>query len=368
VLLSTLGVAIGIAAMLAVVGISGSSRAELDRALDRLGTNMLTVMPGESLSGEPAPLPAEAVSMVGRIAPVTSATATARIRAAVYRNDHVPSGQTGSIEVLAARTDLLPTVGGRVAQGRWFNAATAEFPAVVLGATTARRLGIRTAGPRVWLGGMWFSVAGILHPVPLAPELDTAALVGWRCAARFLGFDGHPGTVYTRSVDSQVEAVRAVLASTVSPGSPHEVRVSRPSDALAARRAAGFALTAQMLGLGVVALLIGGIGVANTMVISVLERRAEIGLRRSLGATRGQIRLQFLTESLLLSLLGGAAGTVLGIAATAGYTYLQRWPTVVPVWAVAAGIGATAVIGTLAGLYPAVRAARLAPAEAVSAP
>ncbi|MFK3983526.1 ABC transporter permease [Micromonospora sp. NPDC050397] len=368
VFLSTLGIAIGIAAMLAMVGISSSSRAELDRTLDRLGTNLLTVTPGKTIAGQDAPLPVESVSMVRRIGPVTAASATGVVDASVYRNEYIPSGQTGSIAVLAAQPDLLSTVGGRVARGAWFNPATASHPAVVLGATAANRLGVRIAGPRVWLGGTWFGVVGVLDPVPLAPELDTAALVGWSSAERYLGFDSHPTMIYTRSLDSRVEAVRAVLGATANPGAAHEVRVSRPSDALAARRAAGHTLGAQLIGLGVIALLVGGIGVANTMVISVLERRTEVGLRRSMGATRGQIRNQFLMESLLLSLLGGVAGTLLGIAATAGYAHLRDWPTLVPAWATAGGIGATVLIGTLAGLYPAIRAARLAPTEALATP
>ena len=368
VVLSVLGIAIGIAAMLAVVGIAASGRAEVDRALREMGTNLLTVTPGKTISGAPAPLPVESVAMVRRIGPVTAASATGSVAGAVYRNEFIPTGQTGSIEVLAAQPDLLTTVGGRVARGTWLNDATARMPAVVLGRTAADRLGVRVAGPRVWLHGMWFGVAGVLEAVPLAAELDTAVLVGWPAAQKYLGFDGHPTRIYTRSVEAQVEAVRAVLPRTTNPGTPYEVTVSRPSDALAAQRATGATLGAQLIGLGAVALLVGGIGVANTMVISVLERRSEIGLRRALGAARGQIRLQFLVESLLLALLGGVAGTVLGILTTGGYAALRHWPTVVPGWIIGGGVLATAVIGTLAGLYPAVRAARLAPTEALSSP
>lgn len=241
---------------------------------------------------------------------------------------------------------------------------------MVLGSATARRLGIPAAGSniQVYLGGQWFTVVGILNPVPLAPELDSAALIGWPAAQSYLDFDGHPTTIYTRTADSAVEAVRAVLAATAKPQAPSEVKVSRPSDALAARQATNRAFTGLLLGLGAVALLVGGVGVANTMVISVLERRPEIGLRRALGATRGQIRLQFLAESLLLSTLGGIGGIVIGIAVTTLYATTQSWPTVVPVWAMAGGITATLLIGAIAGLYPAIRAARLAPTDALGAP
>jgi putative ABC transport system permease protein len=362
--LSALGIAIGIAAMTAVVGISASSQADLDRALAALGTNMLTVAPGQTMFGKDADLPDESVSMIRRIGPVLSATATGSVDGAhVYRTDRIPAGQTGGLSVLAAELDLLTTVGAVVTDGTWLNAATARYPAVVLGADAARRLG---NPPTVFVQGRYWTVVGVLAAVPLAPELNSAALVGWSAAAAYLGFDGHPTTVYARAVEAQVEAVRGVLAPTANPQQPNEVRVSRPSDALAAKRTAGATFTALLLGLGAVALLVGGIGVANTMVISVLERRSEIGLRRSLGATRGQVRTQFVTESLLLSLLGGVAGVLLGYLVTGLYSMTQGWPTTMPLWVMAGGVVATVVIGAVAGLYPAVRAARMAPTEALA--
>jgi putative ABC transport system permease protein len=369
VVLSALGIAIGIAAMVAVVGISTSSRAELNRLLDALGTNLLTVGPGSTLFGDAATLPDEAVAMVGRIGPVESVSATGKIAAAkVYRSDVIPEAQSGGIATLAARTDLPDVVGATVASGTWLNDATAQYPAVVLGAKAAERLGIGAARPdmQIWLGGQWATVVGTLNPAPLAPELDLAALVGWQAGQRYLGFDGSPTTVYTRTHPDMVELVRGVLAATANPAQPNEVEVSRPSDALAAQAAADVTFTGLLLGLGAVALLVGGIGVANTMVISVLERRAEVGLRRSLGATRGQIRVQFLAEALLLSALGGGSGVLLGTAVTAVYASLQGWPTVVPAWVMGGGIAATVVIGALAGLNPAIRAARLAPTEALA--
>jgi putative ABC transport system permease protein len=374
VFLSALGIAIGIAAMTAVVGISSSSRAELDRQLDALGTNLLTVAPGSDMFGGDATLPDESVGMIARIGPVTEVAATGKVSGAhVYRSDHIPAAQTGAISVQAAHLDLPRTVGASLAGGIWLNDATARYPAVVLGAAAARRLGVDTAdlgaqGIQVYLDRRWFTVVGVLQPVPLAPELDATALVGWAAAETYLGFDGHPTTVYTRSQDEQVEAVRSVLAATANPQNPNEVKVSRPSDALAARQATDKTFTGLLLGLGAVALLVGGVGVANTMVISVLERRAEIGLRRALGATRGQVLLQFLAESLLLSALGGVGGVFLGVSVTSVYALTRDWPAVVPPWATGGGVVATLVIGAVAGLYPAVRAARLAPTEALATP
>ncbi|MQY16054.1 Macrolide export ATP-binding/permease protein MacB [Streptomyces sp. RB5] len=369
VFLSALGIAIGVAAMIAVVGISGSGRAEIDRRLDRLGTNLLRVAPGQEAGGKQTALPDEAIPMIRRVGPVERVAAIGVVDdARVYRNEHIPQGRTSSLQIAAADPTLLPAVGAELADGRWLTDATEEYPAVVLGATAARRLDVHQPGQRLWLGGTWFSLVGVLRPVALAPELDTSALVGRQAAGTYLRYDGHASTVYVRARDDRVPQVRAVLAATANPAHPSGVVVSRPSDALAAREAAESALTGLLLGLGGVALLVGGVGVGNTMVISVLERRPEIGLRRALGATSGQIRGQFVAESLLLSALGGLAGTVLGTAITAVYATVRGWPTAVPPWAAAAGCGVTLVIGAAAGLYPAVRAGRLAPTEALASP
>ncbi|WP_233358780.1 ABC transporter permease [Thermomonospora amylolytica] len=371
VFLSALGIAIGIAAMVAVVGISTSSRADLAATLDRLGTNLLTVAPGDTLFGDQAAMPEAAIGMIARIPDVESASGTALLDdVKVYRNDRIPEEESGGIAVRAAHLGLLDTVRARVGHGAWLNAATARHPAVVLGSGAADRLGIGAAGPdvRVYLGGRWFTVVGVLDPVELAPELNDSALVGWEAAKQRFGFEGHPTTVYTRVAEDRVEAVRDLLAATANPEAPNEVEVSRPSDALAAKAATDQAFTGLLLGLGGVALLVGGVGVANTMVISVLERRAEIGLRRSLGATRGHIRLQFLTESQLLAGLGGVGGVALGTVVTAVYALTRDWPTVVPVWVMGGGVAATLLIGAVAGLYPAIRAARLPPTEALASP
>jgi len=370
VVLAALGIAIGIAAMIAVVGISTSSRAELNRLLAALGTNLLSAAPGTSLFGEAATLPAESIAMLERIAAVQMVTALSGIEEAqVYRNDKIPRAESGGIAVYAARLNLLETIGGTVATGTWLNAATAPYPAVVLGAKAAERLGIGTVhtGLQIWLGGQWFTVIGVLAPLPLVPTLDLAALIGWEASAHYLAAAGEITTLYVRANPGAVEAVRAILARTANPAAPNEVDVARPSDALAAAAAADNAFTGLLVGLGAVALLVGGIGVANTMVISVLERRAEIGLRRSQGATRRHIRIQFLGEAFLLSLLGGGAGVVLGYGVTAVYATTQGWPTVIPPWVIVGGFLATLLIGGVAGLYPAIRAARVPPTEALAA-
>lgn len=368
VVLSALGIAIGIATMVAVVGVSASSKAQLLEKLDKLGTNMLVAAPGDALfSGEEPKLPKDAVGRVSRIEGVEDVGATGDIDRTVRRSEKIPEGETGGIAVKAATEDLLKVLRGRTASGTWLNAANARYPSIVLGHVAARRLGITSPGQQVWLDDRYFTVIGILAPLPLAPDVERSALTGWAAAKSLLGFDGHPTSLYERSADDAVHDVRALLAASISPESPRDVKVTDPSAALQAKADTEGAFSTLLLGLGGIALLVGGVGVANTMIISVLERRYEIGLRRSLGATRGQIRVQFVTESLMLSGLGGLAGVALGAAATAAYAASGGLPWVVPLWSVSAGFGATLAIGTVAGLYPAVRAARLSPTLALHA-
>lgn len=365
--LSALGIAIGIAAMVAVSGISESSRAGVLAELDALGTNLLTVTPGKTFLGENAELPVEATGMIGRTSHVRHVTAVGSVSAHVYRSDRIPSGQTNGLGVYAVKPDLLSALGTHVARGVFLNDATSQYPAVVLGWLAAQRLGIdRLDSPvQVWLGGQWFTVIGILQPVVLAPEIDAAALIGWKVAEDRLGFDGHASVEYVRTDPDYVTAVAGVLAAVANPAHPEQVDVSRPSDALAARAVANNAFTSLLLGLGAVALLVGAVGVANVMIIAVLERRTEVGLRRALGATQINIGVQFLVEAMLLSCLGAAAGLLLGAAATELYALSQSWLVVVPLAAVAAAFGGALLIGAIAGVYPAIRAARLAPTEAL---
>jgi putative ABC transport system permease protein len=365
--LSALGISIGVAAMVAVLGLSASSQAGLLAEIDRLGTNLLTVTKGTTILGDDAELPKTAPGMISRIEPVYEVQSMGSTKAKVYRNPLIPAVNTNGLAVNATSLDLPAAVSTTIARGEFLNSATATMPVVVLGSSAARRLGIDRlfSGQRIWIGGHWFYIAGILNPAALAPEVDSSVLVGYPAAEAYLGFDGHPSTIYVRSATEQVNQVHSLLAATTNPDNPSQVTVSRPSAALVARAAAEAALNGLFLGLGAVALLVGGIGVANTMVISVLERRSEIGLRRALGATRGHVRIQFLSEAVLLSSLGGLFGVAFGAIATAIYASVKDWTVVVPTLAWAGGLGAAMAIGAIAGLLPAVRAARMAPTEAL---
>jgi putative ABC transport system permease protein len=363
--LSALGIAIGIASMVAVLGLSESSRAGLLHRLDRLGTNLLTAAPGQTLAGDNATLPDTAQQTLRRVGGVQRVDSVRVLDATVRRTDRIDQEETGGITVDAADTGLLQTLGGTMVRGRFLNGATAATRSVVLGSLAASSLGIDRPGALVYIAGRWWTVVGIMAPLELAPELDRAALMGYAAAHRELDEDLSATTVYMRADPSDVERVHDIVPSAANPEHPEEVDVSRPSDALAARAEANDALTGLFLGLGAVALLVGGIGIANTMVISVLERRSEIGLRRALGATRGHVRAQFLVESLLLAAVGGLVGILVGSVVTGAYASARGWTTVVPPEALAGGLGAALAIGAAAGLYPAGRAARLSPTEAL---
>ncbi len=369
--LSALGIAIGVAAIVAVLGLSSSAKAGLLSEISALGTNLLVVQNGQTLSGQTVELPTTAPAMIARIDGVTGVQDTGSVTGNVYRSPLIPAIETNAIGIDAASLSLPQTVGTSLAEGNYLNAATAQEPVCVLGATAAQRLGIDRVylGERIWLDNMWFYVTGILNPTPAsyAPEVDSSVLVGFPAAERYLGFDGHPSTIYVRTANNPAAttAVDELLAAEANPENPGEVEVSQPSAALVAQADAQGAFNDLFLGLGAVALLVGAVGVANIMIISVLERRSEIGLRRALGATRGHIRAQFLAEAVLLAFLGGAAGVAAGALSTAIYATAKHELVVIPAIAWAGGIGAAVLIGALSGLWPALRAARMSPTQAL---
>jgi putative ABC transport system permease protein len=368
--LSALGIAIGIAAIVGVTGISASSRADLMDQLDRLGTNLLTVEPGKGLGGDEADLSPDALGMIRRIPLVDVAAGVAAVQGAtVRRSPFIPRFQGGGIGVRAADPALLAAIDGRLRSGTFLNAATSRYPVVVLGASAAAHLGIDTVNDdlQVWIADQPYLVVGVLEPAPLAPEVDRAALVGWGVAASRFGLHDNPTTIYIRAARDQVVTVQGILARTANPEHPTAVLVSRPSDALAAQAAANDTFTYLLIALGLVALLVAAVGIVNVMLIAVLERRPEIGLRRALGATRPHVAVQFLGEAVLLAGIGGVAGCLFGAALTIAFAVLNHWRVDLPPWLFLAGVAAAVLVGTVSGAYPALRASRLSPLEALRA-
>jgi putative ABC transport system permease protein len=353
--------------MVAVLGLSESSKSDLIASLDRLGTNLLVVEAGGGIGFGTGTLTESAEAMVSRIGPVETVASVGSVGVNVYRTDLVPSTRSGGLSVRTASPTLLDTLGGTLASGRFLQDATSDYPVAVIGSIAADRLGVTAVdgSASVWIGGEWFGVIGVLDSLELAPDLDRSVLIGTGVAADLFGFDGIPQSLYIRSSPEFIDNVIDVLPATADPENPDQVQVARPTDALEARAAAEGAFTALFLGLGLVALVVGGVGVANVMVISVLERRGEIGLRRALGATRRQVAIQFVGEALILAIAGGFAGVALGAGVTAIYASSRGWSTLIPGIAIWGGISASLVIGMVAGLYPARRAARMAPTEAL---
>jgi len=368
--LSALGISIGIATMIVVTGIPASSQRDLLAQLTALGTNTLKAQPQPDQQ-PPVLLPTNSADLVRRIGPVTTASALGNTHQTVQRTNRSDPNDSAGISVLATQNDLLQSINATVGSGRFLDAGTDRFRTVVLGYQAATWLGFNRIAPgqpapQVFIGNRWFTVIGILNPMPLTPDLEQAVLVGWPAAVHYLQFDAHPTVVYLTARENAMEDVRSVLPATLYPQLPDLVQISRPSDALAAKRASQNTFSSLFLGLAGVAVLVGGIGVANTMIISVLERRREIGLRRALGSSRGQIRGQFLTEAVLLSGLGGVAGTILGTLATIGYAAYQGWRPVIPLSSVTASIAGALLVGIVAGVYPSIRASHLTPTEALA--
>lgn len=366
--LSALGVAVGIAALTAITGIAASNQAQLLAELDDLGANMLVVQPGVTSDGTEVPLPVEAASMVARIDDVEQVGVLESVPegTGVYRNDLIPESQGNGIGVNAANPEFLAAIEGSLASGEWFDEASRGLPVTVLGSAAAARLGITEPGVRVWIGEQWYTVIGILESAGLAGEIDATAFLGDEWARERVSEqdDDTVAALYVRVAPGQVAAVREVVANAANPTSPY-VFVSDLSDLAEARATTDDSLSSLAIGLAAIALLVGGIGIANTMVVAVLERRGEIGLRRALGARPGQVAGQFVGEAIVLAGIGGLVGMLCGVLGVLIYAGVQAQVATIPVTVLVGGPLIALAVGVVAGLYPALSAARLSPTTAL---
>jgi len=365
--LTSIGIGIGIAAIVAVTGISASGRADLLATLESLGTNLIKASPQAGFFGTQEKLPDGVVGMVERIGPVEEVTSTTQTDLIVRRSDFISEFEGGGISSIVTSPELLQVVGGNLIEGRFIQDGLSNIPVTVLGSVTASRLGINTleTPTKILIGNEWFGVVGILDELKIHPDLDRSVFIGYGVAKILFDIDKEPTTIYVRANPTYKKDVVEVIAPSMNPENPDQVQVSRPSDALEAQEAADAAFTNLLLGLGSVALLVGGVAIANVMVMSVLERRMEIGVRRSIGATRREIRYQFLLESIVLSGIGGLVGVVLGTGVTLGYTNYTDIVFSIPVSQVLGAILLALLIGAISGVYPAIKASKIQPAEAV---
>ena len=365
--LTSIGIGIGIAAIVAVSGIAASGSADLLSTLESLGTNLVKASPQAGFFGTQEELPEGVIGMVERIGPVEEVTSTTQTDLLVRRSNFISEFEGGGISTIVTSSELLNVIGGNLSEGRFITDGLSDLPVTVLGSVTAKRLGITNLSKptKILIDDEWFGVIGIVEELKIHPDLDRSVFIGYGAAKKLFDINEEPTTIYLRANPTFIEDVVEVIAPSMNPENPDQVEVSRPSDALEAQQAVEASFTNLLLGLGSVALLVGGVAIANVMVMSVLERRMEIGVRRSIGATRREIRYQFLLESIVLSGIGGLVGVMLGSLITLAYTNYTNIVFSIPVWQILGAVILALLIGAISGVYPAIKASKIQPAEAV---
>ena len=365
--LTSIGIGIGIAAIVAVSGIAASGSADLLSTLESLGTYLVKASPQAGFFGTQEELPEGVIGMVERIGPVEEVTSTTQTDLLVRRSNFISEFEGGGISTIVTSSELLNVIGGKLSEGRFITDGLSDLPVTVLGNVTAKRLGITNLSKptKILIDDEWFGVIGIVEELKIHPDLDRSVFIGYGAAKKLFDINEEPTTIYLRANPTFIEDVVEVIAPSMNPENPDQVEVSRPSDALEAQQAVEASFTNLLLGLGSVALLVGGVAIANVMVMSVLERRMEIGVRRSIGATRREIRYQFLLESIVLSGIGGLVGVMLGSLITLAYTNYTNIVFSIPVWQILGAVVLALLIGAISGVYPAIKASKIQPAEAV---
>ena len=376
-LLTALGAVLGIAALVATLGVADTAGNQIVATFDELSATsvVLTTEGGFSGANRRLSLPWDSEQRLTRLNGVVAAGSMAEVGLgddlvrSVPIND--PLGQTEfQISMIAASPGIYPASRGRLATGRWYDLGHSEREdrVTVLGAGAARRLNVTRVDqqPVVFVGDVSFVVLGILARVERQPELLNALIVPEGTARKLYNLES-PTTIQIRTEVGAAPLIAAQGPIAVSPDDPSIIRVQAPPEPDDLREDVQQNVNALFLILGGVSLLVGGIGIANVTLVSVLERVGEIGLRRALGAGRRHIAYQFLLESTGVGLFGGAVGASLGVLTVVAVSAARTWTPVlnplIPVGAPLLG----AVVGLLAGLYPALRASLLEPVESLRA-
>ena len=365
--LTSIGIGIGIAAIVAVSGIAASGSADLLSTLESLGTNLVKASPQAGFFGTQEELPEGVIGMVERIGPVEEVTSTTQTDLLVRRSNFISEFEGGGISTIVTSSELLNVIGGKLSEGRFITDGLSDLPVTVLGSVTAKRLGITNLSKptKILIDDEWFGVIGIVEELKIHPDLDRSVFIGYGAAKKLFDINEEPTTIYLRANPTFIEDVVEVIAPSMNPENPDQVEVSKTTKTLETQQAVEASFTNLLLGLGSVALLVGGVAIANVMVMSVLERRMEIGVRRSIGATRREIRYQFLLESIVLSGIGGLVGVMLGSLITLAYTNYTNIVFSIPVWQILGAVVLALLIGAISGVYPAIKASKIQPAEAV---
>ena len=367
-LLIMLGPIVGVAAMVGAVGLTESAKGDLKAKLGKLGTNLIIAQAGGTFGSQNPTFPADAVQRAKALSTVTSAAATTNLSSVIAVPTEGSSDfyQSFPVPVRAADTDLPSVLAVPMVDGRWLNSSDSKLHTVsaVLGAGIAKQYAyLRGESRTIRLNDTNFGVVGVLAPVALDPDLDNAVFITQWAAKHYFATDGKPNQLYIRSTNGTTQATADAIPTAINLGGPEQVSTKVPSDVLQAASQADKTLQQTALFAGLLALAVGGLGIANVMSISVIQRSSEIGIRRVVGHSRSKIGSQFLLESLFVGVLGGILGAALGIGIVYLVSAFANWVVVInyhkiPIWMTLA-----LIVSVGAGLYPSIKAARLEPLE-----
>ncbi len=372
-LLILLGPIIGVGAIVSAIGLTESAKGDIRATLDDLGTNLVTVQASSGFQGQQGlpRLPEEAAERLKRIPLLESSAVVTELpghqvlphQAAEEAFEVLP------VSLRVADEDLPGVLEVDMAWGRWLNGwdDRSGHRTVILGADTAEQFAVLPGETRtILIDGRKYGVAGVLDEVVLVPAYNLSVFISQTAAEDDFGDDGGPTEAVLRVAEGTTlrESDADFLNTAITYGGPGGIDPPTvPTDELEATAAVDETLRSVVLLMGGLALLVGGLGIANVMSISVLQRSAEIGIRRAVGHTRARIAAQFLSEAAAVGVLGGLLGSAVGAAVVAIGADFQDWTIVLPLAVLAGAAGLSVLVALVAGLIPALKAARLEPLE-----